>query len=198
MRQYNRRLASLTFLTLLYVVSGKLALQLAFLHPSALRSGRFGDCACCAVDTRYGCLAGTSFVGAFLVNISTAGSLVIIRRNQHRKILSKLAGWSMACAQVCVGQGFRIPSLDFLKFAIFAGLVSTSLSATVGVTSLCAGGFADWKGYWPVWSTWWLGDMGGDILVAPVFLLWASGRATRGNGPGSVWRRCSFWRVSFL
>lgn len=175
MRQCNRRLASLTFLTLLYVVSGKLALQLAFLHPSATAVWPNSGIALAAL-----LILGTDvwpyiLVGAFLVNLSTAGSVVTSVAISIGNTLEAVAG-AWLVRRFASGQDSVFRSLDFLKFAIFAGLVSTSLSATVGVTSLCVGGFADWKGYWPVWSTWWLGDMGGDILVAPIFLLWASGR----------------------
>ena len=175
MRQRNRRLASLTFLTLLYVVSGKLALQLAFLHPSATAVWPNSGIALAAL-----LILGTDvwpyiLVGAFLVNLSTAGSIATSVAISIGNTLEAVAG-AWLVRRFASGQDSVFRSLDFLKFAIFAGLVSTSLSATVGVTSLCVGGFADWKGYWPVWSTWWLGDMGGDILVAPIFLLWASGR----------------------
>jgi len=33
---------------------------------------------------------------------------------------------------------------DIFKFAFFAGMLSTTISATVGVTSLALGGFANW------------------------------------------------------
>src|SRR5207302_1663832 len=34
-------------------------------------------------------------------------------------------------------------------------------------------GFASWSNYWPVWLTWWLGDAAGDLIVAPLILLWS-------------------------
>jgi diguanylate cyclase (GGDEF)-like protein len=163
------------FLTLLYVISGKLALHLAFLHPSATAVWPNSGIALAAL-----LILGTDvwpciFVGAFLVNISTAGSLATTAAITIGNTLEAVVG-AWLVRRFASGKDSVFRSLDFLKFAILAGLVSTSLCATVAVTSLCLGGLAGWKAYWAVWSTWWLGDMGGDLVIAPVILLWASGR----------------------
>jgi two-component system, sensor histidine kinase and response regulator len=52
------------------------------------------------------------------------------------------------------------------------GAVSCLVSATVGVTMLCWGGFAPWSAYAQVWLTWWLGDTAGVFVVAPLLLVW--------------------------
>src|SRR3989441_10609881 len=64
---------------------------------------------------------------------------------------------------------------DIVKFALLAAVVSTTVAATFGVTSLSLGGFARWQDYGDIWLTWWLGDAGGVLVVAPVVLLWATG-----------------------
>jgi diguanylate cyclase (GGDEF)-like protein len=61
---------------------------------------------------------------------------------------------------------------DVFKFAFLAGMVSTAVSATVGVTTLTLGGYADWAVYGSMWRTWWLGDGVGAVLVTPLVLLW--------------------------
>ena len=48
------------------------------------------------------------------------------------------------------------------------------VSATIGVTSLCAGGVQPWSQFGSLWAIWWLGDAGGDLIVAPVLLSWAT------------------------
>src|SRR5437667_242478 len=53
-------------------------------------------------------------------------------------------------------------------------------------TGLALGGFADWKAYGPIWQTWWLGDMGGALLVAPLLLLWHSHPVVQWRFPRSV------------
>ena len=70
--------------------------------------------------------------------------------------------------------GFR-PSLervtDVLALVGLAGLLSTMVSATLGVSSLLAAGEISSGAFGSVWRTWWLGDMGGDLVVAPAILV---------------------------
>jgi integral membrane sensor domain MASE1 len=41
------------------------------------------------------------------------------------------------------------------------------VSASVGVASLLIGSVITFAHVPSVWRTWWLGDMGGDLIVAP-------------------------------
>ncbi|MFC1834725.1 PAS domain S-box protein [Thermodesulfobacteriota bacterium] len=59
-----------------------------------------------------------------------------------------------------------------LWYVVFAGMVATALSATIGVTSLCLVGSAGWADYSYLWGTWWLGNLMGAVLVAPVLIAW--------------------------
>jgi signal transduction histidine kinase/integral membrane sensor domain MASE1/ActR/RegA family two-component response regulator len=71
---------------------------------------------------------------------------------------------------------------DVLAFLVLAAVGSTAVSATIGVLSLCASRVQEWNAYGPLWSLWWLGDVTGALLVAPVFLAWA-------NWPARHWDR---------
>jgi signal transduction histidine kinase/integral membrane sensor domain MASE1 len=59
-----------------------------------------------------------------------------------------------------------------------AGL-APAVSATLGVTSLCATGVQAWSSFGSLWRVWWLGDAMGVVLAAPVVLTWARGRRLR-------------------
>ena len=59
------------------------------------------------------------------------------------------------------------------------------------MTSLCLGGWASWAEYGPVWLTWWLGDMAGDLIVAPLLILWVL-------NPRLQWNRQQFWEAALL
>src|SRR5437763_1094651 len=52
---------------------------------------------------------------------------------------------------------------------------STMVSATVGVASLRVGGAVMGHDVLAAWRTWWLGDAGGDLLIAPFLLVISSG-----------------------
>jgi len=60
---------------------------------------------------------------------------------------------------------------DVFKFVVVA-LVCTMLSATIGSLGLCLGGDANWADFGHLWSTWWLGDSVGALVVAPLLLTW--------------------------
>lgn len=59
---------------------------------------------------------------------------------------------------------------DVLGLIILAACASTTISATIGVVSLCAGGVHPWSQFGSLWSIWWLGDAMGNLVVAPVLL----------------------------
>jgi len=48
------------------------------------------------------------------------------------------------------------------------------VSATTGVTTLSLAGYASWSEYGSIWVTWWLGDVAGALLIAPLILAWTS------------------------
>jgi integral membrane sensor domain MASE1 len=58
---------------------------------------------------------------------------------------------------------------DVVVFFLAAG-VATMISATIGVTMLCAGGVQPWSSYWTLWFDWALGDALGALVVAPAIL----------------------------
>lgn len=67
-----------------------------------------------------------------------------------------------------------LPSLERLRdvvaLVLLAGIASTVISATIGVLSLVVGDQVRVEDVGSVWRVWWLGDMGGNLLVAPVLL----------------------------
>ena len=60
---------------------------------------------------------------------------------------------------------------DVLALVVLAGVLSTTISATFGVTSLLLADEVSAGQFGSVWRTWWLGDLGGDLIVAPVLLV---------------------------
>ena len=57
---------------------------------------------------------------------------------------------------------------------VLAAGVSTAVSATIGVTSLCISRVQPWSAFATLWSEWWIGDAMGDLVMAPLLLVWAS------------------------
>jgi signal transduction histidine kinase/CheY-like chemotaxis protein len=110
------------------------------------------------------------FVGAFLVNLLTAGNVI---SSFGIAIGNTVEGLAAAWLIQQTANGLRAfdHAYDVFRFA-FALALSTVIAATIGVTSLALCGFADWKNYGPIWVTWWMGDFSGAIIFAPVLILW--------------------------
>jgi diguanylate cyclase (GGDEF)-like protein/PAS domain S-box-containing protein len=116
-------------------------------------------------------------LGAFLANSWTGVPLVTVLGITTGNTLEAVAGASLLRTV-----RFR-PSLerarDVVALAALAAGLSTMVSATVGVASLRLGGAIAPHHIPSVWRTWWLGDAGGDLLVAPFLLVFATMPRTR-------------------
>jgi PAS domain S-box-containing protein len=71
---------------------------------------------------------------------------------------------------------------DVLKFVVFAAILSTAVSATIGNVTLCLSGAASWNSFSRLWLTWWAGDAVGALVVTPLILTWI-------EKPIERWRR---------
>ena len=50
----------------------------------------------------------------------------------------------------------------------------TMISASIGTTTLMLTGLGIWEYFLTIWTTWWIGDLLGALVVAPVLLVWIS------------------------
>jgi two-component system, OmpR family, sensor histidine kinase VicK len=112
-------------------------------------------------------------LGALLANAWTGVPLVTVLGITTGNTLEALVG-SYLLMRVA---HFR-PSLervrDVLALVTLAALLSTVISATVGVSSLRLGDALPAEALTSTWRVWWLGDLGGDLLVAPFLLVLAA------------------------
>lgn len=58
-----------------------------------------------------------------------------------------------------------------LVFVVFGAFLSAAVSSFIGVSGMLAV-INDWSLYWSALFTWWLGDVTGTVLIAPLFLSW--------------------------
>jgi signal transduction histidine kinase len=173
------RLPAVGAVAILYFLVGKLCLHLAFVHASASPAWPpAGIAIAVLLVLGYRVWPGI-FIGAFLVNVITAGdyltSLGIASGNTLEAVcaaylINHFAGGS------AVFDRYQ----NVFKFAL-AILISTLVSPTIGVTSLALGGFANWAVFGPIWLTWWLGDFSGAVIFTPLVLLWLADPLRRLN-----------------
>jgi len=160
-------------LALTYFVFGKLGLSVAFLNKSASAVWPPTGIALAALLLWGGRLWPGVFLGAFLVNITTQGSLLTSVGIATGNTLEAVLGWALVRRFASGTDVFERVS-DILSYILLAAALSTAVSATCGVTTLCLGGFEVWPKYGPTWLTWWLGDLVSDLLVAPLLVLWST------------------------
>jgi signal transduction histidine kinase/CheY-like chemotaxis protein len=163
-------------LAVLYFVAAKLGLLLAALSPSATPvwpPTGIAFAACLMLGYR---VWPAIFVGAFLANVTNAGSVGTSLAIAAGNTLEALVG-AYLVNRLANGPGVFDRARDIFAFVGLAALASTTVSATIGLASLTLGGYAQWAGFGPVWLTWWLGDATGNLIFAPLIVLWGRDRA---------------------
>ena len=108
-------------------------------------------------------------LGAFLANAWTGVPLITVLGITCGNTLEAVVG-AYLLRRVA---GFT-PSLervrDVLALVALAAVGSTVIAATIGVGSLVIGDEVSLDDFGSVWRVWWLGDMGGNLLVAPLLM----------------------------
>lgn len=156
-----------------YILAAKLSLRLATVHPSA---SPFWPPTGIAIVTLL--LLGIRywpaiFVGAFFANLMTAGSALTSFGIGAGNCLEAVAATYLV-SRFANGKDVFDSTRNIFRFALYGGILSSGIGATLGVTSLALGGFAPWHQYGIIWRTWWLGDTAGALVFAPFLLLWSA------------------------
>jgi signal transduction histidine kinase/ActR/RegA family two-component response regulator len=174
------QLALVAGLTLIYVAAGRLGLRLAFVNASATAVWPPTGIALAAFVVLGYRIWPAILLGAFLVNVTTSGDVATSVAIAVGNTLEGLVG-AYLVNRLAHGRHVFERARDIFVYVLLACIISTTISATVGVTSLTLSGLAAWADYGPIWLTWWLGDAVGAILVAPVLVLWTMNPRVRWN-----------------
>lgn len=165
-------------LALVYVASARLGLELDAVSGFATLVWPASGIALAALIIFGVRLWPGIFVGAFTANSLVGAPILVAIGIGTGNTLSAIVG-AYLLRRI---PGFH-PSLtrvrDTLGLIVGAALLSTLVSATIGVASLVLGNrIPDGSGL-ETWRAWWLGDAIGDLLVAPMLLV----SATRARFP---------------
>jgi len=157
-------------LALSYFVTGKFGQLLAIPNPSATAFWPPAGISLAAILLKGYRVWPGIFLGAFLVNMTTTGSIPTSLGIALANTLEALAGAYLINKFANGANAFYEPR-DVFRFAFLAGLLPASLCASLGVSILCRAGLANWADFWTVWSVWAGGDLLGALLVAPFLVL---------------------------
>ncbi|HMC55920.1 MAG TPA: MASE1 domain-containing protein [Gemmatimonadaceae bacterium] len=117
-------------------------------------------------------------LGAFVTNVLTGAPPFVavgIALGNTSEVL--LGTWMLRRIPRFVNTLENIPSA--LGLIGFAGVLSPMVAATVGVVALHIGGSIDSSQARETWRAWWIGDMVGILLFAPVILVWSAPQLAR-------------------
>jgi len=162
-----------------YFIAGKFGLMLASLHASASPVWPAAGIALGALLVLGYRGWPAIFIAAFFVNLTTAGNVATSLAIASGNTLEALCGAWLVNRFAGGTTVFDRPQGVF-KFAL-AAAVSTIIGPAFGVSSLALASFADWANYGAIWLTWWLGDATGDLLIAPLIILWSIPSKRRWN-----------------
>jgi diguanylate cyclase (GGDEF)-like protein len=168
-------------LAAIYFVAGKVGLRLAFVNASATPvwpSAGIGLAAFLLLGYR---VWPAILLSAFLVNVTTAGSVASSVAIALGNTLEGIVGAYLVNRYANGRECFDRPR-DIFRFAGLVAVVSATISATWGATTLSLTGSAHWTEYGSIWLTWWLGDAAADLVVTPVLVLWSQPGRHRWQG----------------
>ena len=163
----------LTSIVVIYVALAKLSLGLASIHPSVTQIWPPTGFALGVVLLLGYQISPAIFLGAFIVNVTTAGSISTSLAIATGNALESLIGaylinrWSDGCST------FDTPG-GVIRFALICFIPSTMISATFGVGSLSLEGYAEWSDFRSIWTTWWMGDLAGALVITTAIVLWGT------------------------
>ena len=111
-------------------------------------------------------------LGAFVANVTVSESIgTAVGIATGNTLEAILGAWALRR----LGLHTALDRLrDVLALVVIGAIGSTMVSATIGAASLCAGGIQPWALFGSLWSVWWIGDAMGDLVVAPLLLVWSS------------------------
>lgn len=160
-------------LGVIYFALAKGGLALASIHPSATPIWPPTGVALAAVLLWGYRTWPAIFTAAAIANVTAAGSVATAIAIAAGNSLEAVVGaylinrWSSGC------NTFSRPN-SVAKFALICFMIATPISATIGLTSLATAGYIERTNFATAWVTWWLGDVTGALVIAPVIVLWAS------------------------
>ncbi|MBI3857846.1 MAG: MASE1 domain-containing protein [Planctomycetes bacterium] len=172
-------LVGVPLLAAAYFVSGKLGLRVAVANENATTVWPPTGIALAALLVFGLRLWPGVFLGALLVNLTTSGLWLASSGIALGNTLEAVVG-SFLVARCARGRLAFERVRDVFAFALLAPVLSTMVSATLGVASLAANE-AVRSDHFQIWLTWWLGDLGGALLLAPFLILWSSWRPSGWN-----------------
>jgi signal transduction histidine kinase/integral membrane sensor domain MASE1/CheY-like chemotaxis protein len=154
-----------------YFASAKLGLALAYVAPEVTVFWPPTGIALAAVLVLGYRVWPAIWIGALIANATVPEPLLVAAGIATGNTLEAVVG-----AWILRRWGVQ-PSLERIRWVLYllggGALISTTISATIGLVSLCLGDLREWAAFGRIWLIWWLGDAMSVLVVAPLLLVWS-------------------------
>lgn len=175
---FSKNFIKIAVIFIIYFATARIGLLLAFEHTNASAIWPPSGIALSAVLLfGYRVWPGIA-LGAFFANIWTLSSLGFSVPVSIMASLSTAFGNTLEALLGAYLVNIFIKNrnpfdrfIDVLKFVIFGAIINTAICATIGANTFCLSR-GDWSNYSLIWSTWWLGDTAGVVVIVPLALTW--------------------------
>jgi PAS domain S-box-containing protein len=165
------RLVELIAVAVIYFVTARGSLTFASINPSATPVWPPAGLALGLLVLMGRRALPAIFIGSLAANLATAGGVAAAVAIALGNAAEAFIGASLINRWAGGVGAFQNP-LGVARIAASMA-VGVTVSATVGTLALGLSGTAAWHAAPAIWMTWWLGDLAGAAMVAPVIVLWA-------------------------
>ncbi len=167
-----KNLGIVVIVAAVYFLAAKLGLSLAFANASVSpvwppTGLAIAALLCFGYRASPGILFGALLANYLLTDVPLAPSAAIAIGNTLEAVTAVYLLWQFTESHNPFNRAY-----DVLKFVVFAGVISTTIAATIGNLALCIAGHERWHDFSHLWLTWWSGDAVGALLVTPLILSW--------------------------
>jgi integral membrane sensor domain MASE1/signal transduction histidine kinase len=175
----GKELARIFVVAAVYLVTAKAGLLLAIPHTNATAIWPATGIALGAVLLLGYRIWPAIAIGAFLADLWHLSSIGFSLQISLAAAFSTTIGNTLEALlgawliRSCVGERNPLVRLDdIVRFVVFGALGASIVSASIGVSTLCAIS-GTWANFGVIWLTWWLGDASGALVLTPVMLTWS-------------------------
>ncbi len=167
----SRYLMKAVLLVLIYVISAKLGLSLAFTTKQITAVWPPTGIAIAALFLLGFKYWPSILAGAFVANILTHEPVAVALGIGIGNTLEALTG-AYLLRRTKISQ--KLSGLqNVLVFIVVAALISPLVGATIGTLSLALGKLVTWSTFTANWAVWWVGDAMGALIFAPLILVYS-------------------------
>ncbi len=171
-RSLANYLVKLLVLAVIYHLAVRLGLRMAYVQPNTSPVWPPTGIAIAAVLLfGYNLWPGIS-LGVLLGSLLTGAPFTLALGMTLGNTLEALV--IAFCLRRFVGFRADINRVQDVISLLGVSFFGTMISATIGTMTLMLTGLGEWGYFQTIWITWWIGDLLGALVVAPVLLVWVS------------------------